>query len=207
MNILEAIPGIGSIIDKVVTSPKELEELKIRMAEIDAREVEARLGVQKEWLGNKSVFVAGAIPMILWMISVVVLFNCIVSPLLSPVWKMPTIELPEWYSSLAGTIIVGLFTKKAFDGNAINIGNLFSKPAKGSETHVESEHRTVVAPSTQEAAPAPAAEKTTPAKGKDSAPAKPKPEPTVEKKRTYETQEEVDARFDELVKEYEGKGK
>ena len=116
--------------------------------------------------------------MILWMISVVVLFNCIVSPLLSPVWKMPTIELPEWYSSLAGTIIVGLFTKKAFDGNAINIGNLFSKPAKGSETHVESEHRTVVAPSTQEAAPAPAAEKTTPAKEKDSAPAKPKPEPT-----------------------------
>ena len=93
MNILEAIPGIGSIIDKVVTSPKELAELKIRMAEIDAREVEARLGVQKEWLGNKSVFVAGAIPMILWMISVVVLFNCIVSPLLSPVWKMPTIEL------------------------------------------------------------------------------------------------------------------
>ena len=54
MNILEAIPGIGSIIDKVVTSPKELAELKIRMAEIDAREVEARLGVQKEWLDNKS---------------------------------------------------------------------------------------------------------------------------------------------------------
>jgi hypothetical protein len=132
VNILDAIPAIGSILDKTITTKEELEEIKLKFAEIDIREVEARLGVQKAWLDNKSVFVSGAIPMMLWMVSIVILFNCVISPLLAPVWEMPVIDLPEWYSSLAATIVIGLFGKKAFDGNTIQMGN-FLKPAKGND--------------------------------------------------------------------------
>ena len=133
MNILDAIPAIGNILDKTVTTKEELEEIKLKFAEIDIREIEARLGVQKAWLDNKSVFVSGAIPMMLWMVSVVILFNCVVSPLLSPVWEIPVIDLPEWYSSLAATIIIGLFGKKVVDGNEFRLGGKVVKPAKGHE--------------------------------------------------------------------------
>lgn len=206
MNILDVVPGIGGILDKVITSPKELEELKVRLAEINAREIEARLSVQKEWLGNKSVFVAGAIPMILWMVSIVVFFNCIISPLLAPVWEMPVIDLPTWYSDLAITVILGLFVKKSFDGNTIKAGS-FMKPAKGREEDVdEAKEQEEHEVSRATAATVEPTEKKAPVAGKAAAP-KNKSAAAAPAKGTYDTQEAVNARFDEIVKEYEGKKK
>lgn len=63
---------------------------------------------------------AGAIPCILWLLSAVVAFNHILAPLLMGLgMKLPVLELPEYYTDLAGTIILGLFAKKAWDGSEI----------------------------------------------------------------------------------------
>ena len=130
MNILDAIPEIGRILDDLISTPEEKREAQLRLREIDVREVEARLGVQKAWLSNQSIFVAGAIPTVLWMVSVVICFNHILAPLLSHWVTIPTLDLPEWYSHLAGTIVLGLFGKKAWDSSEIHWGGEVVKPAK-----------------------------------------------------------------------------
>lgn len=130
MNLLDAIPEIGKILDDLISTPEEKREAQLRLREIDVREVEARLGVQKAWLSNQSVFVAGAIPTVLWMVSLVIFFNHILAPLLAYWVQIPTLDLPAWYSQLAGTIVLGLFGKKAWDSSEIHWGGQVVKPAK-----------------------------------------------------------------------------
>ena len=130
MNLLDAIPEIGKILDDLISTPEEKREAQLRLREIDVREVEARLGVQKAWLSNQSVFVAGAIPTVLWMVSLVIFFNHILAPLLAHWVQIPTLDLPAWYSQLAGTIVLGLFGKKAWDSSEIHWGGQVVKPAK-----------------------------------------------------------------------------
>ncbi len=132
-SILDAIPGIGQILDDLITSRDEVEQVKIRLREIDARETVARLGVQRAWLSNKSWFVAGAIPTVLWMVSIVIFFNHILAPLLGAWVTIPTLDLPDWYANLAGTIVLGLFGKKAWDGAELRWGGETVKPAKGED--------------------------------------------------------------------------
>lgn len=130
MNLLDAIPEIGKILDDLISTPEEKREAQLRLREIDVREVEARLGVQRAWLSNQSVFVAGAIPTVLWMVSLVIFFNHILAPLLAHWVQIPTLDLPAWYSQLAGTIVLGLFGKKAWDSSEIHWGGQVVKPAK-----------------------------------------------------------------------------
>ena len=138
MNLLDAGPEIGKILDELISTPEEKREAQIRLREIDVREVEARLGVQRAWLSNRSVFVAGAIPTVLWMVSLVIFFNHILAPLLAHWVRIPTLDLPEWYSQLAGTIVLGLFGKKAWDSSEIHWGGAVVKPAKEKvETAIE----------------------------------------------------------------------
>ena len=138
MNLLELLPSVGNILDKVITTPGELEKIKMEMRKIDMSEVTARLNVQKAWLGNKSPYVAGAIPTVIWMCCAVIAFNHIGAPLLSwlfsvvgwlfalfgasmpPVPAIPTLELPDYYVQAMQTIVLGLFAKKAYDGTAID---------------------------------------------------------------------------------------
>ena len=40
------------------------------------------------------------------------------------------LDLPTWYSQLAGTIVLGLFGKKAWDSSEIHWGGQVVKPAK-----------------------------------------------------------------------------
>ena len=79
MNILELIPGIGSIIDKVIPDPNKKTELKLELAKLDAAEATERLGVLKNMMGHKSLFVAGGIPALIWLVVLYILFNHIVS--------------------------------------------------------------------------------------------------------------------------------
>lgn len=130
MNLLDAIPEIGRILDDLISTPEEKREAQLRLREIDVQEIEARLGVQKAWLSNQSIFVAGAIPTVLWMVSIVIFFNHILAPLLAHWVTIPTLDLPEWYSQLAGTIVLGLFGKKAWDSSEIHWGGEVVKPAK-----------------------------------------------------------------------------
>lgn len=188
MNIFDIIPGIGTILEKTVTKKGDLEKIKVELRELDVRELEAKMSVQRSWLDNKSVFVAGAIPMILWMVSIVVAFNHIIAPLLAP-WlgPLPTLDLPGWYSSLAGTIIIGLFGKKAWDSNTIQFGT-FSKPAKGSDQS----HETTIAQATEKRG---VAEEKTSQKIEGAAPA-------AKTGKKYDSPEEVDARIAELAAGY-----
>jgi len=214
MNLLDVIPGISDILDKTVTTKGELEELKIRLREVDVRELEARFAVQKSWLDNQSVFVAGAIPTILWMVSIVVFFNCVVSPLLTPLFgEMPSMELPGWYADLAGTVILGLFGKKVIDGNEIRWKGEVVKPAKQGKEHDAPENEPATPAGTNVIAPPaqkkPVAKKKVETKKPSAAPA-PAPagkEPLTEpagpgKQDKYDTADAIDARIAELAEQY-----
>jgi len=120
MNLLEVVPALDSIIGKIIQDPNQAGNLKLELEKLDVQKDIERYKVQQSWLSNKSVYVAGAIPTILWLLSVVVAFNHIIAPLLMGLgMNLPTLELPEYYTDLAGTIILGLFAKKAWDGSTI----------------------------------------------------------------------------------------
>jgi hypothetical protein len=133
-SLSELIPGIGKIVDDLVTSDEEVREKLLEEKIIDTEVIKARLGVQKAWLSNKSPYVAGAIPTILWMISLVIFFNHVFAPVL--VWlsgaNVPTLDLPGYYVEFGKWIVLGLFGKKAWDSSEVKIGGLYS-PKKQEE--------------------------------------------------------------------------
>lgn len=145
MNLLQLLPGIGTILDKVITSPKEKAELETKIKELDIREIEALTKTQSSWLSNGSLFVSGAIPAILWMLVIVILFNYILSPLLQGIFSIsiPLLDLPQWYSSMCTTIVLGLFAKKAYDSTDMTIGT-FSKKSKF-ESESETKNKNIAA--------------------------------------------------------------
>jgi hypothetical protein len=195
--ILDLIPEVGKLIDRFVPDPQRKLEAERMMKELDVRELEARMGVQKAWLSNNSLFVAGAIPTILWMVSLVIFFNHILASLIQGVLgkTLPILDLPPWYSSLAGTVVLGLFGKKAWDSTEIHYKGETLKPAK-EKIHSELEEpkpAAPVSPVKKKAAP--------PANGKAAShvSATPPAEPQQEKK-DY-TPEEIDARLQALYQE------
>ena len=192
MNLLDAIPEIGKILDDLISTPEEKREAQLRLREIDVREVEARLGVQRAWLSNQSVFVAGAIPTVLWMVSLVIFFNHILAPLLAHWVQIPTLDLPAWYSQLAGTIVLGLFGKKAWDSSEIHWGGQVVKPAKEKVAAEIEEPKPQGKPSRPKPTPRKAAAK----------PAESKEEETSEPKAVSEmSSEEVDDRLRQMCEE------
>lgn len=192
MNLLDAIPEIGKILDDLISTPEEKREAQLRLREIDVREVEARLGVQKAWLSNQSIFVAGAIPTVLWMVSLVIFFNHILAPLLAHWVQIPTLDLPAWYSQLAGTIVLGLFGKKAWDSSEIHWGGQIVKPAKEKVAAEIEEPKPQGKPSRPKPTPRKAAAKL--AEGKEER----APEP---KAASEMSSEEVDARLRQMCEE------
>lgn len=192
MNLLDAIPEIGKILDDLISTPEEKREAQLRLREIDVREVEARLGVQKAWLSNQSIFVAGAIPTVLWMVSLVIFFNHILAPLLAHWVQIPTLDLPAWYSQLAGTIVLGLFGKKAWDSSEIHWGGQVVKPAKEKVAAELEEPKLQGKPSRPKPIPRKAAAK----------PTESKEEETSEPKAVSEmSSEEVDDRLRQMCEE------
>ena len=137
INLLEALPSIGKILDDVISTPEEKREAQIRLKELEIRELESKSNVQSSWLSNGSLFVSGAIPSLLWMLVIVIFFNFILGPLLSGIFNIsiPILDLPEWYASMCSTIILGLFAKKAYDSTDLSYGSLVKK----SKYEIESE--------------------------------------------------------------------
>ena len=131
MNLLNLLPSVKTILDKFITSPTERAEVEAKLKELDIRELEAKYDAQKAWMSNGSLFVSGSIPALLWMLVLVIFFNYILSPILQGFFEItiPLLTLPEWYSSLCSTIILGLFAKKSWDSSDITIGK-FSKKSK-----------------------------------------------------------------------------
>ena len=140
MNLLSLIPGLGNIISTVVKSPTEKAELEAKIKELDIREIEAKYDAQKTWMSNGSLFVSGAIPSMLWMLVLVIFFNFILSPLIQGIFgiTIPYLNLPDWYSSMCSTIVLGLFAKKAWDSTDMTVGSFAKKSKYASEAETDS---------------------------------------------------------------------
>lgn len=118
MNILDLIPGIGNIIDKVIPDPDKKTELKLELAKLETQDTAARMGVLQAMLSNKSIFVAGAIPAIIWVFVFSLANNYILLP-----WArvfgatIPEVPLPDSVIALVGGIVAALLGKKYMDNN------------------------------------------------------------------------------------------
>ncbi|MEG1501984.1 MAG: 3TM-type holin [Synergistaceae bacterium] len=131
MNILELVPGITGIIEKIIPDPNKQQELKLELAKIEAQETTARLGVLGNMLGHKSMFVAGGIPALIWLAVIYILANYILFPLLGGFgMQIEPISLPDNYWSLLNIVVVGLFGKKVIDGNEWRFGDKLISPSK-----------------------------------------------------------------------------
>lgn len=121
MNILEVIPALEGIIGKVIQDPNQAGNLKLELEKLDVQKDIEKMKTQQSWMNNKSVYVAGAIPTILWMVSFVIAFNHILAPILKGIgMDIPILELPNYYTDLAATIVVGLFVKKGWESAEIS---------------------------------------------------------------------------------------
>ncbi len=87
----------------------------------------------KQFLSSKSPIVAGAIPFLIWVGGLHLFVAYVLAPLLSP-WVTSIIApLPDYYTSMLSTIIVGLFAKKAFDSADIKVGGVHSPRKRDDE--------------------------------------------------------------------------
>ncbi len=143
MNLLDLLPGLSGIIERVIPDPDKKAELELELSKIQAEEVKARMGVLQGMLSNKSLFVAGAIPALLWLAVLGLLNNYV----LGPWFGVQPINFPDQYWTLLTTVIVGLFGKKVMDGNEFRWpnGNIAS-PKKESSEAVKQEKKPPDAP-------------------------------------------------------------
>ena len=131
MNVLELIPALEGIIGKVIQDPNQAGNLKLELEKLDVQKDIEKMKTQQSWMNNKSIYVAGAIPTILWMVSIVIAFNHILAPFLKGMgWDVPILELPKYYTDLAATIVVGLFVKKGWESAEITSIGKKPKPAE-----------------------------------------------------------------------------
>lgn len=118
MNVLDLIPGISGIIEKIIPDPNKQTELKLELAKLDAQDTAARMGALQAMFSNKSMFVSGAIPAIIWVFVLSLANNYILLP-----WArvfgaaFPEAPLPDAVIALVGAIVAGLLGKKYMDNN------------------------------------------------------------------------------------------
>jgi len=118
-SLIEYIPAIGEIIDRVLPDPKKAQELKAEIARLQANENIARMGVLQAMMANKSMFVAGGIPALIWLGALMLFNNYVLLPWAEVFgFHAPQVVLPEQYWTLLGWIITGLLGKKIIDNNA-----------------------------------------------------------------------------------------
>jgi hypothetical protein len=132
-SLLEYVPAIGDIIDRVLPDPKQKEQLKYELAKLQANENVSRMGVLQSMFQHKSLFVSGGIPSLIWL-GVIALFNNYVLIPWAGVFgfPVPDVALPEQYWTLLGWVITGLFGKKIVDDNAWFWNGKLVSPSKKS---------------------------------------------------------------------------
>ena len=116
MNVLQLIPGIGDLIEKFVPDPDKKQELKLELAKLETQETVARMNALQAMFSNKSIFVSGAIPALIWVFVLSLVNNYILLP-----WargfglSVPDIPLPESVVALVGATIMAILGKKYKD--------------------------------------------------------------------------------------------
>jgi hypothetical protein len=139
-SLLEYVPAIGEIIDRVLPDPKQKEQLKYELAKLQADENVARMNVLQSMFQHKSLFVAGGIPSLIWIGVLSLLNNYILLPWVGVIGlPAPAVDLPEQYWTLLGWIVTGLLGKKIVDDNAwFWKGKLVSPSKKSLEASIYS---------------------------------------------------------------------
>lgn len=100
-----------------------------------------KLNNNKSLMSSGSFFVSGAIPSILWILILIVLFNFIVAPLLNSLgFNIQIGVIPEWYSQMCSTIVLGLLAKKAWDSTDVTAGSFSKKSKYESESNTETKN-------------------------------------------------------------------
>lgn len=184
MNVLDAIPGIGQILDDLITSKEELEEVKLRLREVEFRSEVERAKTLRSMLSNQSLFVSGGIPAFLWIGVIVLLNNHVIAPYFSAVKPM---DLPEAYWGLLSTIIIGLFGKKVIDDNQWSWNGKVISPSKKQVDMAVEEGR--IEPLPVEVSPLPS---------------RARPSAVVPSSVSKEDPDYTNRRFEELVAQYGG---
>lgn len=121
------LPAVTNAIDKVIPDKTKQAELKFELEKLKLEDDTESRKVLKAMLGNDNWFVSGAIPALIWMASIMLFNNFVLLP-----WAevfggtVPEVVLPSGYFNLLGAIILGLFGKKAFDGNEIKFGSFYT---------------------------------------------------------------------------------
>ena len=140
MNLLNCIPFGDKVLDTVTTligkSADNKDGTSIKIDEKDLKKgLDALTNAQKSLSKNNSMFVSGAIPSMLWAMVLIIVFNYVIAPLLMGLFNItiPSVALPEWYSSMCSTIVIGLFAKKAWDSADISAGSFVKKSKYDSE--------------------------------------------------------------------------
>lgn len=116
MEIWKLIPGIGDLIEKFVPDPDKKQELKLELAKLETQETVARMNALQAMFSNKSIFVSGAIPALIWVFVLSLVNNYILLP-----WargfglSVPDIPLPESVVALVGATIMAILGKKYKD--------------------------------------------------------------------------------------------
>jgi len=125
MSFIKALPLVGELIDRFVPNPQARLEFKHKLQELEHSQAIAGLEATGKMFSNHHWFVAGAIPAMIWPVSFLVVNNFIIMPWIALIWQVsiPAIEYPPEYWYLVGTVVLGLFGKKAVD-NGIVIGPL-----------------------------------------------------------------------------------
>ena len=120
MNIFDIIPGITGIIEKYLPDQKAQQAFKLEAAKLDLQDsIEGKKLVAK-MVGHESLFVAGAIPAIIWLAVLYIVSNFVVFPILAGFgMDIAPLELPDYYWGTLKLIILCLFGKKTLDGNEI----------------------------------------------------------------------------------------
>ena len=148
MNPLNILPFAGNLGDTITNTVSSLlsksnnntDNININIKESDIRKgIETLSNAQSSLTKNNITFVSGAIPSMLWAMVVIIIFNFVIAPLLMGIFniKIPYVELPEWYSSMCTTIVIGLFAKKAWDSTDISAGNFNKKSKYESENNTD----------------------------------------------------------------------
>lgn len=135
--IIESLKPVLDVINKFIPDGAEKNRLTAEIEKASLEVDKQRLGALSNMLGSGSMFVAGAIPSILWILAFSIFNNYILMPWVGVFGgTVPEVNLPSEVWTLAGWIITGLLAKKAVDGNALysKTGELL-KPSR-SDTHI-----------------------------------------------------------------------
>lgn len=130
MNLL---PFLKPAVDKVLEFIPNPAEKQRHKAEIEKLLVDAamqgalaQLEVNKAEAQHKSIFVAGGRPFIMWVCGVGLLFNVLLSPILSIWFEMPDVDMDILYPVLMGMLgLGGLRTYEKLKGVAREVDPKF----------------------------------------------------------------------------------